>query len=63
MFIGDSLSLNQWQSLLCMLHTATPHSEYKPERIGPLSTFTFTVRLPFTFNLIALPILFLPLKY
>ncbi|XP_050248872.1 protein trichome birefringence-like 43 isoform X1 [Quercus robur] len=42
MFIGDSLSLNQWQSLICMLHTATPHSEYKSERIGPLSTFTFT---------------------
>ncbi|KAK7827297.1 protein trichome birefringence-like 43 [Quercus suber] len=42
MFVGDSLSLNQWQSLTCMLHTATPHSEYKLQRIGGLSTFTTT---------------------
>ncbi|XVE69519.1 hypothetical protein DITRI_Ditri09bG0158600 [Diplodiscus trichospermus] len=26
MFIGDSLSLNHWQSLVCMLHTAAPNS-------------------------------------
>ncbi|KAH1045336.1 hypothetical protein J1N35_036120 [Gossypium stocksii] len=24
MFIGDSISINQWQSLLCMLHAAVP---------------------------------------
>ncbi|KAI5337791.1 hypothetical protein L3X38_017062 [Prunus dulcis] len=41
MFVGDSLSLNQWQSLTCMLHTANPHTPYKLFRIGGLSTFTF----------------------
>ncbi|GLT71535.1 hypothetical protein SLA2020_435460 [Shorea laevis] len=42
MFVGDSLSMNQWQSLTCMLHSATPHSEYKLERTDYLRTFTFT---------------------
>ncbi|XP_062153732.1 protein trichome birefringence-like 41 [Alnus glutinosa] len=42
LFVGDSLCLNQWQSLACMLHSATPHSEYKFEKTGSLRTFTFT---------------------
>ncbi|KAE8022365.1 hypothetical protein FH972_008168 [Carpinus fangiana] len=42
LFVGDSLSLNQWQSLTCMIHSATPHSEYKLEKMGSLRTFTFT---------------------
>ncbi|XP_021825090.1 protein trichome birefringence-like 43 [Prunus avium] len=41
MFIGDSLSLNQWQSLTCMLHTAVPRAKYTLVRSGGLSTFTF----------------------
>lgn len=28
LFVGDSLSFNQWQSLTCMLHTAVPQSNY-----------------------------------
>ncbi|KAJ0963061.1 hypothetical protein J5N97_028183 [Dioscorea zingiberensis] len=29
MFVGDSLSLNQWQSLLCMLHASVPDATIK----------------------------------
>lgn len=43
MFVGDSLSLNQWQSLTCMLHTSVPHGSYTLVRTGDLSTFTFQV--------------------
>ncbi|KAI9114558.1 hypothetical protein K1719_014256 [Acacia pycnantha] len=41
LFVGDSISLNQWQSLACMLHSRTPHSEYTLERVEAISTFTF----------------------
>lgn len=41
MFVGDSLSLNQWQSLTCMLHTAVPEADYTLARTGGISTFTF----------------------
>ncbi|KAI9086065.1 hypothetical protein K1719_032142 [Acacia pycnantha] len=40
LFVGDSLSLNQWQSLICMLHVAAPNSKYTLHRVGDLSTFT-----------------------
>lgn len=43
MFVGDSLSLNQWQSLTCMLHKSVPDSNYTLNRVGGLSTFTFPV--------------------
>ncbi|XP_030520466.1 protein trichome birefringence-like 38 [Rhodamnia argentea] len=41
MFVGDSLSLNQWQSLTCMLHAYVPEAKYAFSRTADLSTFTF----------------------
>ncbi|KAJ4980746.1 hypothetical protein NE237_031583 [Protea cynaroides] len=41
MFVGDSLSDNQWQSLTCMLHTAVPQAKYNLTKQGSISTFTF----------------------
>ncbi|XP_022952625.1 protein trichome birefringence-like 43 [Cucurbita moschata] len=42
MFVGDSLSLNQWQSLTCMLHKFAPSANYTLTTIEGLSNFTFT---------------------
>ncbi|XP_022942907.1 protein trichome birefringence-like 41 [Cucurbita moschata] len=42
LFVGDSLSRNQWQSLTCMLHSAVPNAHYTLTRVGDVSTFTFT---------------------
>ncbi|KAL0443634.1 UNVERIFIED_CONTAM: protein trichome birefringence-like 43 [Sesamum latifolium] len=39
LFVGDSLSLNQWQSLTCMLHAALPQSNFTLNKTGNLSTF------------------------
>nr|GMC72626.1 protein trichome birefringence-like 41 [Ipomoea batatas] len=41
MFVGDSLSLNQWQSLTCMLHAALPQSNMAIQRKGDFPTFNF----------------------
>ncbi|OAY54662.1 protein trichome birefringence-like 41 isoform X1 [Manihot esculenta] len=42
MFVGDSLSRNQWQSLTCILHSSLPNANYTIARQGDVSTFTFT---------------------
>ncbi|KAJ1441583.1 PMR5 N-terminal domain [Sesbania bispinosa] len=42
MFVGDSLSRNQWQSLTCLLHSAVPNSNYTLVRVGDVSIFTIT---------------------
>ncbi|KMT13245.1 hypothetical protein BVRB_4g085090 [Beta vulgaris subsp. vulgaris] len=39
MFVGDSLSLDQWQSLTCMLQAAVPQTDPKITVKGALSTF------------------------
>ncbi|XP_021895009.1 LOW QUALITY PROTEIN: protein trichome birefringence-like 41 [Carica papaya] len=41
MFVGDSLSRNQWQSLTSMLHSSQPTAKYNITREGDVSTFTF----------------------
>ncbi|KAL3522449.1 hypothetical protein ACH5RR_015283 [Cinchona calisaya] len=41
MFVGDSLSLNQWQSLHCLIHASVPDSKTNLVRKDPLSYVTF----------------------
>ncbi|KAH7658130.1 PC-Esterase protein [Dioscorea alata] len=45
MFVGDSLSLNQWQSFLCMLHAAVPDvvtsSSSSGDGWSPISSLTY----------------------
>ncbi|XP_021773885.1 protein trichome birefringence-like 42 [Chenopodium quinoa] len=41
MFVGESLSFNQWESLTCMLHSAVPLSKYTIVTRGSLSVFSF----------------------
>ncbi|RZC69068.1 hypothetical protein C5167_032159, partial [Papaver somniferum] len=41
MFVGDSLSLNQWQSLTCLIHASTPNLKTAVVRRDFLSSVTF----------------------
>ncbi|CAK9311465.1 unnamed protein product [Citrullus colocynthis] len=41
MFIGDSISLNQWESLLCMLHAALPNSTIIQQSNDTIRTIIF----------------------
>ncbi|KAL6529789.1 hypothetical protein OROGR_015412 [Orobanche gracilis] len=42
MFVGDSLSRNQWQSFICMLYASVPGCRYNATTSFEVSTFTFT---------------------
>ncbi|CAI9088866.1 OLC1v1023314C3 [Oldenlandia corymbosa var. corymbosa] len=42
MFVGDSLSRDQYQSLLCLLYTSSPGIKYNETRVGDISTVTFS---------------------
>ncbi|XWS10169.1 hypothetical protein CRYUN_Cryun39dG0052500 [Craigia yunnanensis] len=53
LFVGDSISLNMWQSLTCMVHVAVPQSNYTFTRHGNLSTFAlpdFDISLELSHN-------------
>ncbi|KAL8130352.1 hypothetical protein V2J09_019507 [Rumex salicifolius] len=41
MFVGDSLSLNQFNSLGCMVHASVPEAKYTFTRIGLLTSINF----------------------
>lgn len=45
MFVGDSLSLNEWQSMACLLHNAVPQAKTSFVKKGDVSTLTFEVGL------------------
>ncbi|CAA7033464.1 unnamed protein product [Microthlaspi erraticum] len=54
MFVGDSLSLNQWQSLTCMLHNAAPHAKFtltrSPSGLSVFSMPAYNATIMFSRN-------------
>ncbi|XP_043723695.1 protein trichome birefringence-like 38 [Telopea speciosissima] len=41
MFVGDSVSVNHWESLICLLHAAVPQANITHELADSISTLTF----------------------
>ena len=54
MFVGDSLSLNMWESLSCMLHASVPNATTTFVRREALSTVTFQVSFFSVFSSLSL---------
>ncbi|KAK6946604.1 PC-Esterase [Dillenia turbinata] len=60
LFVGDSLSLNQWESLSCLVHSALPTSRYNLTKSGDFTNLTLPDyglsitlhRLPFLVDLV-----------
>ena len=43
MFVGDSISFNHWESLLCLLHASAPDSDVVKKSNGSITSITFKV--------------------
>jgi len=43
MFIGDSISRNQRQSLACLLHSAVPQARVIQQGVDPIINYTYLV--------------------
>ncbi|KAE9461933.1 hypothetical protein C3L33_06164, partial [Rhododendron williamsianum] len=50
MFVGDSLSLNQWESLSCMVHASVPNAKTTFAKKDLLSSVTFEVERIMSFH-------------